>query len=264
MARQRRGGGLRPPELRGTLGTLLRTTLAQAGVVRDAIERGAREGRSRLDDLRSNRRRHDALAELGDLVLDLIRRGEIDLAELPRSRRGRRSASTSSTAPSPRPNRAKSRHLPGRANGSMAAAIAMTAPSPRRAGARRPRSANPPGSGVRWPIRRPSRQRRASGPNARPSRPSPIFRSAPAPAAAASASTTMTSRATCIPTTSSRAPTTSLDSDRPRPLEPARPGDLAQLGERVNGIHEVRGSIPLISTTKGLLRQPFFVPFRYD
>ena len=83
MARQRRGGGLRPPELRGTLGTLLRTTLAQAGVVRDAIERGAREGRSRLDDLRSNRRRHDALAELGDLVLDLIRRGEIDLAELP-------------------------------------------------------------------------------------------------------------------------------------------------------------------------------------
>ena len=27
------------------------------------------------------------------------------------------------------------------------------------------------------------------------------------------------------------------------------PGDIAQLGERVNGIHEVRGSIPLISTT---------------
>jgi hypothetical protein len=25
-------------------------------------------------------------------------------------------------------------------------------------------------------------------------------------------------------------------------------GDIAQLGERVNGIHEVRGSIPLIST----------------
>jgi hypothetical protein len=27
-----------------------------------------------------------------------------------------------------------------------------------------------------------------------------------------------------------------------------RLGDIAQLGERVNGIHEVRGSIPLIST----------------
>lgn len=83
MARQRRGGGFRPPELRGTLGTLLRTTLAQAGTLRDALERGAREGRSRLDSALSNRRRQDALAELGEIVLDLIRRGEIDLAELP-------------------------------------------------------------------------------------------------------------------------------------------------------------------------------------
>lgn len=79
MATKRRGG-FGPPELRGTLGTLLRTT---TGVVRDALERGAREGRARLDDVRSNRRRQDALAELGELVLDLIRRGEIDLAELP-------------------------------------------------------------------------------------------------------------------------------------------------------------------------------------
>lgn len=79
MATKRRGG-FGPPELRGTLGTLLRTT---TGVVRDALERGAREGRARLDDVRTNRRRQDALAELGELVLDLIRRGEIDLAELP-------------------------------------------------------------------------------------------------------------------------------------------------------------------------------------
>ncbi|HEY5938570.1 MAG TPA: hypothetical protein VIU61_28155, partial [Kofleriaceae bacterium] len=60
MARQRRGGGFRPPELRGTLGTLLNTALQQAGVVRDAardvLERGAREGRSRLEDARANRR----------------------------------------------------------------------------------------------------------------------------------------------------------------------------------------------------------------
>src|SRR5690349_21537711 len=82
MARQRRGGGFRP-ELRGTLGTLLRTTLEQAGAVRSALERGAREGRSRLDEALSGRRRKDALAELGELVLDLIRRGEIDLGELP-------------------------------------------------------------------------------------------------------------------------------------------------------------------------------------
>jgi hypothetical protein len=82
MASKRRGG-LRTPELRGTLGTLLRTT---TGVVRDALERGAREGRARLDDARAGRRRHDALADLGELVLDLIRRGEIDLAELPEAR----------------------------------------------------------------------------------------------------------------------------------------------------------------------------------
>jgi hypothetical protein len=90
MARQRRGGGFRPPELRGTLGTLLRTTLAQAGTLRDVLERGAREGRSRIDSAlegaRSSRRRTDALAELGEIVLDLIRRGEIDLDELPEAR----------------------------------------------------------------------------------------------------------------------------------------------------------------------------------
>ena len=81
MARQRRGGFR--PELRGTLGTLLRTTLEQAGAV---LERGARTGRSRLDEALSGRRRKDALADLGELVLDLIRRGEIDLAELPEAR----------------------------------------------------------------------------------------------------------------------------------------------------------------------------------
>lgn len=86
MAQKRRGGGFRPPELKGTLGTLLRTTLQQAGVVRDAIERGARTGREKLDEARAGRRRQDALAELGELVLDLIRRGEIDVAELPEAR----------------------------------------------------------------------------------------------------------------------------------------------------------------------------------
>src|SRR5215510_11070445 len=79
----KRRGGFGPPELRGTLGTLLRTT---TGVVRDALERGAREGRARLDDARNSRRRQDTLADLGELVLDLIRRGEIDLAELPEAR----------------------------------------------------------------------------------------------------------------------------------------------------------------------------------
>ena len=79
MARQRRGGGFRPPELRGTLGTLLRTT-------REVLERGAREGRERLDEALASRRRDADLAELGEIVLELIRRGEIDLAELPEVR----------------------------------------------------------------------------------------------------------------------------------------------------------------------------------
>ena len=62
--------------------------LEQVGVVRDAVERGAREGRSRLDEARQNRRRHDALADLGEIVLELIRAGEIDIAELPVVRSG--------------------------------------------------------------------------------------------------------------------------------------------------------------------------------
>jgi hypothetical protein len=81
MARQRRGA-----DIGGTLGTLLRTTLAQAGNLREALERSAREGRSRVEDALAGRRRTDALAELGEIVLDLIRRGEIDIDELPEVR----------------------------------------------------------------------------------------------------------------------------------------------------------------------------------
>ena len=77
MARNRRGWA--PPEIKGTLGTLLRSTLQQASVVRDAIGRG-------VDDLRHSRKRQDLLAELGSVVLDLVHRGEIDLEELPEAR----------------------------------------------------------------------------------------------------------------------------------------------------------------------------------
>lgn len=76
MASSRRPRGLRP-DLRGTLGTLVRSTLAQAGVVRDVLERGAREGRARLDDVRRDRRRTDALAALGEAVMDAVRAGEL-------------------------------------------------------------------------------------------------------------------------------------------------------------------------------------------
>jgi len=58
--------------------------MAQAGVVRDVLERGAREGRARLDDVRLERQRTDALADLGEIALALIRRGDLaDLEEIP-------------------------------------------------------------------------------------------------------------------------------------------------------------------------------------
>lgn len=87
MASKRgRGGGFRPPELKGTLGTLLRTTLHQAGAVADAARDALGQGRARLDDARQARRRTDALAELGEIVLELVRKGEIDVGELPEAR----------------------------------------------------------------------------------------------------------------------------------------------------------------------------------
>jgi len=70
---------LRPPELRGTLGTLLRTT-------REVLERGVSSGRERLDEALASRKREGLLADLGEIVLDLVRRGEIDLGELPEAR----------------------------------------------------------------------------------------------------------------------------------------------------------------------------------
>ncbi|HVV85793.1 MAG TPA: hypothetical protein VHE35_22195, partial [Kofleriaceae bacterium] len=76
MARSRgrsRGSGL---PLGGTLGSLVRTTLAQAGAVKDVLERGAREGKARLDDARRERRREQALARLGEAVLDALRAGD--------------------------------------------------------------------------------------------------------------------------------------------------------------------------------------------
>lgn len=83
MARSRRPRGF-GPDLRGTLGTLVRSTLAQAGVVRDVLERGAREGRARLDDVRRDRRREAALAELGEAVMEALRAGELaELFEVP-------------------------------------------------------------------------------------------------------------------------------------------------------------------------------------
>ena len=85
MAKMKRSTrkGLGGADLTETLGSLLRSTLEQAGVVREVLERGARTGRARLDEARAGRRRSTALAELGEIVLELVRSGEVELEELP-------------------------------------------------------------------------------------------------------------------------------------------------------------------------------------
>ncbi len=80
----RRGRG--PSDLGGTLGSLLRSTWEQAGAVREVIERAAGTGRARLDEALTDRKRTAALAELGEIVLELVRQGELDLDELPEIR----------------------------------------------------------------------------------------------------------------------------------------------------------------------------------
>jgi hypothetical protein len=51
---------------------------------RDALERGAREGRARFDDVRLERRRDAAVGELGERVLELVRRGDLpELEQIP-------------------------------------------------------------------------------------------------------------------------------------------------------------------------------------
>jgi hypothetical protein len=65
-----RGGAL---DVQGTLGTLLRTTLHQVGVVREVVERQARSSLANLDQVMLQRKRRDTLARLGELVYDMAR-----------------------------------------------------------------------------------------------------------------------------------------------------------------------------------------------
>lgn len=69
--RRHRGGGAL--DIQGTLGTLLRTTLQQVGVVKDVVERQARSSLANLDQVMLQRKRRDALVRLGEVVYDLGR-----------------------------------------------------------------------------------------------------------------------------------------------------------------------------------------------
>ena len=72
-----------PPDLKGTLGTLIRTTINQVGAMTDVARRQARTQKQRIDTALLERRRREALAELGESLYDLASRGEIELDELP-------------------------------------------------------------------------------------------------------------------------------------------------------------------------------------
>jgi hypothetical protein len=72
-----------PPDLKGTLGTLIRTTINQVGAMTDVARRQARSQKQRLDSALLERRRREALADLGENLYDLASRGEIELDELP-------------------------------------------------------------------------------------------------------------------------------------------------------------------------------------
>lgn len=74
MASGRRGG---PPDLKSTLGSLLRTTLEQVGAVKDAVEQQARGRGGLIDQALEGRRRKDAMAKLGEAVYKLARTDEL-------------------------------------------------------------------------------------------------------------------------------------------------------------------------------------------
>jgi hypothetical protein len=76
--------GRRPPDLRGSLGSLVQSALEQVGVVREVVERGAQAQRTRLDALKLERRRRDAMAQLGEVIYNLAMRGRLgELADDP-------------------------------------------------------------------------------------------------------------------------------------------------------------------------------------
>jgi hypothetical protein len=93
--------------LRGTLGTVVRTALEQL----DVVQRQARSQRDRLDRVLAERRHREALAELGEIVLELVAAGELAPDEHPALRdavdRAQESAAALAPAtPPPRPARA--------------------------------------------------------------------------------------------------------------------------------------------------------------
>jgi hypothetical protein len=71
------------PDLKFAFGSLIRNTLAHVGSVREVVEVQARHQRVRIDSALLERRRKQALLELGSMVLAQLRSGDPLEADLP-------------------------------------------------------------------------------------------------------------------------------------------------------------------------------------
>ncbi len=70
--------------MKGTISSLLRTTLEQVGLVKDAVERQAKNQRVWLDSALLHRKHREALTALGEVVYSLAASGELgELEEYP-------------------------------------------------------------------------------------------------------------------------------------------------------------------------------------
>jgi hypothetical protein len=81
-----RGWGGGPPDIKGTLGTLLRTTLIQLSSLRDAARREIESRREWIGGGDIERQRTAVLAGLGAIIVELARAGELDLEDFPEVR----------------------------------------------------------------------------------------------------------------------------------------------------------------------------------
>lgn len=80
MARGWSGG---PPDLKGTLGTLIRTTLMQLSGLRDAARAELENRREWAGNVLLDRKRTQVLAGIGEIIVELARAGELELADFP-------------------------------------------------------------------------------------------------------------------------------------------------------------------------------------
>ena len=81
-----RGWSGRPPDLKGTLGTLIKTTLIQLAGLRDAARAELESRREWAGNVLLDRKRTQVLAGIGEIIVELARSGELELSDFPELR----------------------------------------------------------------------------------------------------------------------------------------------------------------------------------